>query len=212
MYFEYPNMPFVTSDTHYFHKNIIKYCDRPFRSEAEMRHTLIERYNSVVPKDGTCFFIGDLAMVGTSQFEKITALLNKLNGTKHLILGNHDECKPMRYVNCGFTSVHTSLVVRVEMKLGDLEEEVRKFVLCHDPAVWDCVPRDHILLCGHVHNLFKILPDKETINVGVDVWGFYPQSFQNVWLTLEDWKRDNRERFKMIPLREEVIRPDQETG
>ena len=27
---------FWTADTHFFHRNIIKYCDRPFKDEDEM--------------------------------------------------------------------------------------------------------------------------------------------------------------------------------
>ena len=168
--------PFATADPHYFHSQINKYCKRPFESEKHMRNTLIENYNKVVPTDGVCFFIGDMAMIGTSQWEKMRGLLNKLNGTKHLILGNHDEIKPFRYVDCGFQSIHTSLQLTIQISGIEM-----KFVLCHDPCVWDLVPDDHILICGHIHNLFKILPDKNTINVGVDVWDYTPVSLIEAW-------------------------------
>ncbi len=214
MYFKYPNMPFVTADPHYFHTQINDYCKRGFTSEKTMRHKLMENFNSVVPKDGTCFFIGDMAMVGTSQFEKITAVLKKLNGTKILVLGNHDECKPFRYVNCGFQSVHTSLSVQVEL---NSMRTPRDFVLSHDPCVWDLVPTGHVLLCGHVHNLFKILHDKDTINCGVDVWDFHPISFKKAFIELERMKTEAQKlehtrKFNEIPIPEEVIKPDQETG
>ena len=71
MHFKSDNIPFVTGDTHYFHKNIIEYENRPFASEGEMRKKMIDYYNLKVPEDGTCFFVGDVAMVGTSQWEKI---------------------------------------------------------------------------------------------------------------------------------------------
>jgi calcineurin-like phosphoesterase family protein len=169
-------VPFATADPHYFHSQINKYCKRPFRDEKHMRNTLIENYNKVVPTDGVCFFIGDMAMIGTSQWEKMRGLLNKLNGTKHLILGNHDEIKPFRYIDCGFQSVHTSLQLTICIDGVDIE-----FVLNHDPCVWDLVPDDYILICGHIHNLFKILPYKNTINVGVDVWGYTPVSLIQAW-------------------------------
>jgi calcineurin-like phosphoesterase family protein len=150
-----------------------------------MRKMLIEYYNAVVPKDGVCFFLGDMGMLGTSQWERLGGLLKKLNGTKHLILGNHDEMKPFTYVNTGFTSVHTSLEVILQ-----IEGIPTKFILNHDPCVWDLVPDDVVLLCGHIHNLFKILPQQNTINVGVDVWNYRPISILEAWNALQKWKVD----------------------
>ena len=39
---------FVTSDTHFNHKNIIEYCKRPFKDTLEMNEYIIEKWNSVV--------------------------------------------------------------------------------------------------------------------------------------------------------------------
>ena len=44
---------FFTSDTHFFHEGIIKFCNRPFESVEEMNETLIRNWNETVPKDGT---------------------------------------------------------------------------------------------------------------------------------------------------------------
>ena len=188
MHFDENTIPFVTGDTHYYHSNVIKYCNRPFKSETEMRNRMIENYNNVVPKDGTCFFLGDVAMMGPSQWEKMKGLLNNLNGTKHLILGNHDEIKPFRYLECGFSSVHTSLIITVDMKIQQLTDTSaylklfqkkissfrENFFLVHDPSFWNTMPKNHICLCAHIHNLFKIIPEKKIINVGVDLWNFTP--------------------------------------
>lgn len=203
MYFHEDNIvPYVTSDPHYFHNQISEYCNRPFKNEHAMRNTLIENYNNTVPEDGVCFFVGDMGMLGTSQWERLTGLLKKLNGAKHLILGNHDEMKPFRYVNVGFTSVHTSLQLILE-----IDGKRVKFILNHDPCIWDLVPDDTVLLCGHIHNLFKILPQKNTVNVGVDVWDYRPVSILEAWRTLQEWKI-----HRLPRAREEVIRPEQETG
>lgn len=205
MYFE-DTMPFATSDQHYFHSNVIQYCNRPFKNEGEMRKILIERHNEVVGKDDHIFIIGDLSMVGTSQHEKVTDLLKKLNGHKHLIMGSHDEIKALRYVDVGFVAAHTSLEIDVRWNGG-----TRHFTLCHDPFEKD-IPlginyETRILLCGHVHNYFKILPDKNTVNVGVDMWNFYPISFKKAWNTLEEWKIADKKRFG-----DSVIRPEQEVS
>ena len=39
---------FFTSDTHFNHTNIIRYCDRPFKSTDEMNEKLIGNWNSAV--------------------------------------------------------------------------------------------------------------------------------------------------------------------
>jgi calcineurin-like phosphoesterase family protein len=160
-------MEFFTADQHFFHRNIINLCYRPFKSINEMHNILIDRYNEVVGLNDTCYHIGDFAMLGKSQINKLESIINKLNGRKILILGNHDEGKPFTYVNMGFESVHTSL----ELSNG--------WILTHDPAV-SCIDRNKRFVVGHVHDLF--VTQKNCVNVGVDVWGFYPVSK----LTIED--------------------------
>lgn len=77
-------MIWFTSDTHFNHANIIKYCNRPFSSIQEMNETIINNWNSVVTKDDTVYHLGDFA------FGKVNEFANKLNGKIVLIKGNHD--------------------------------------------------------------------------------------------------------------------------
>lgn len=77
---------FLTSDTHFYHKNIITYCNRPFETVEKMNETLISNWNKVVPIDGIVFHCGDFAFGGSEVWHKI---LPRLNGQIHLILGNH---------------------------------------------------------------------------------------------------------------------------
>lgn len=164
-------MRYYTADWHFFHKQIIRYCDRPFKSESEMRQVIITRYNQTVGKDDTCFVLGDAAMLGTSQWEHLKAVLAKMNGTKHLIFGNHDEFKWQRYLDIGFTTVHSALWL-VD---GGLD-----IVLAHDPSVYCTLDKDAILLCGHIHTLFKSMKENRVVNVGVDAWDFRPITIQDV--------------------------------
>jgi calcineurin-like phosphoesterase family protein len=41
---------FFTSDTHFHHANIIKYCARPFRDSVEMNDALVNNWNIVLIK------------------------------------------------------------------------------------------------------------------------------------------------------------------
>ena len=78
---------FITSDTHFSHKNIIKYCNRPFSSVEEMNSVLTDNWNSIVSKDDLVIHLGDFSFGRT--IESIKNHLDKLNGNKILILGNH---------------------------------------------------------------------------------------------------------------------------
>ena len=78
---------FWTSDTHFSHKNIMQYCDRPFSSIEEMNEKLISNWNSAVDSDATVFHLGDFAFGTIAQWEEVRS---QLNGEIHLILGNHD--------------------------------------------------------------------------------------------------------------------------
>jgi len=89
----------------------------------------------------------------------------KMNGEKHLVLGNHDVFKTFSYItDLGFTSAHTSL-------------EVEEFILNHDPAT--CfIDKERIWLCGHIHDLF--IHQRNVLNVGVDVWDYTPVSIETI--------------------------------
>lgn len=79
---------FFTSDWHIGHQNVITFDDRPFKDLSHMHRVLINNYNSTVTEDGICYFLGD---VGLSKSDTVKNVLKELNGTKVLILGNHDR-------------------------------------------------------------------------------------------------------------------------
>ena len=49
-----------TSDLHLGHRNVIKFCNRPFENEKEMNEKLIENWNSVVDEKDIIFVLGDI--------------------------------------------------------------------------------------------------------------------------------------------------------
>lgn len=82
----------VTSDTHFNHANIIKYCNRPFSSVEEMNETIIANWNKVVPEDDTVYHLGDFALGDKSL---IPDFIKRLNGHINFIMGNHDNLNIM---------------------------------------------------------------------------------------------------------------------
>lgn len=156
-----------TSDQHYFHKNIISHCNRPFKDINKMHQSLIKNHNNYVENDDICYHIGDFTFLNNTSIQRVGNILGQLKGRNILILGNHDPDKPHTLVNMGFESVHTSLVL----------PEDTNFILCHDPAC-SIVDRDKTWIVGHVHDLF--IAEKNCINVGVDIWDFKPVSLEMI--------------------------------
>lgn len=79
---------FFTSDTHFGHERIISLSDRPFRDVQHMNEMLIHNWNSVVGPTDHVYHLGDVAL-GT--FEESMKCVGRLNGIKHLVVGNHDR-------------------------------------------------------------------------------------------------------------------------
>lgn len=86
----------VTSDTHYNHAGIINFVDyhgqrvRDFDTVDQMNDCLIESWNSVVKPGDRVYHCGDVFFGDREKFEKDWP---KFNGSKRLLLGNHDDGK-----------------------------------------------------------------------------------------------------------------------
>ena len=136
-----------TSDTHWGHLNIIKFCNRPWGSVEEMDEALIDNWNSVVEKDDIVFHLGDFAFAPNWRWKE---LLSRLNGQIHLIIGNHDETRwPGDKVMELFAGVYNQLKLKIDNKYH--------VYLNHYPfltygGVWREPENAVIQLFGHVHS------------------------------------------------------------
>jgi calcineurin-like phosphoesterase family protein len=92
---------YFTSDTHFDHKNILKYepTRQQFGDKFQMTEALIERWNAVVKPDDLIFHLGDVFFCGA---ERAVSLAKRLNGRKILIRGNHDAFSVKKYAELGF--------------------------------------------------------------------------------------------------------------
>lgn len=91
-----PGNIWVISDTHFNHANILTFTDkvgkptREFSSVEEMNETMIDRWNSVVKQGDKVYHLGDVFFGDKAAFSK---LWPRLNGSKRLVVGNHDDVK-----------------------------------------------------------------------------------------------------------------------
>lgn len=173
---------FFTADTHFFHKNIIEYCERPFENVFEMNKILIEEWNRVVPKDGVVFHLGDVAMTGTPK--NLDTILGKLNGTKILVEGNHEKAAlGKEYLRSYWYEICD--IAEIEVKDEEITYGKQHIVMCHYPMLtWNGSHRGSWQLFGHVHGglsnkgVMKHSPTQ--MDVGVDTHAFRPYSYQEV--------------------------------
>lgn len=166
-----------TSDTHFNHANIIKYCNRPFSSVGEMNETLIAKWNERVKPNDTLYHIGDVCM---GSVDDAPAVLERLNGQKFLVAGNHD--KRMRK--------HESFAKHFEWIKDYFELEIKGeglLISMHHYArlTWNRSHRGAWALSGHSHGtLPEILPstlDKgKQLDVGSDIHNYAPISYSEV--------------------------------
>lgn len=154
------------SDTHFSHKNIIKYCNRPFASVDEMNDAMATAWNERVRPDDTVWHLGDFSFERNP--DHLDRQLKALNGRKHLITGNHDS--PACRRSPGWESVRPYAETRVEGKF---------MVLCHYAMrVWNKSHHKSWMLYGHSH---ASLPgNSQSLDVGVDCWGYAPVDFEAI--------------------------------
>lgn len=163
---------FFTSDLHFYHNNIIKFCNRPFGSVEHMNQGLIDNWNMVVGKKDHIWILGDFSFGTYEQTEEILA---QLNGIKHLIVGNHDrKGRAEKLFNTDWKKWFVEKHDYFRLKVNGC-----KFVLCHFPfKSWE---RGYINLHGHLHNTPDTYEYKwGQYEVGVDLNNYAPILLEDV--------------------------------
>jgi calcineurin-like phosphoesterase family protein len=82
---------FIISDCHFFHTNVIKYCNRPFTVVKQMNEQLLKNWNSTVPEDALVFHCGDFVVGAGNEKDSVArTLYENLSGDVWFLKGNHD--------------------------------------------------------------------------------------------------------------------------
>ena len=154
---------FLFSDTHFDHTNIIKHCNRPFKSTNSMNYTLLKNWNHVIRNGNKIFFLGDMGF--GRRRRSIDYWLSKLNGEIYFIRGNHDT-----------DPITKATVLRT---MYGIEYDGCRLLLMHDPE--RPINYDGWIVHGdkHNNNLYKypfVNVKQRTINVCAEVVGYEPVS------------------------------------
>lgn len=137
---------FFIADLHFGHKNCLAYDNREFPSIEAHDEALIERWNNAVGICDDVWILGDISWYSSM---KTIEIFKRLNGTKHLCVGNHDK-KLLK--NRDIQSLFSEIVDYKELQLDD----ETGIVLSHYPI--PCYNNHYYgwyHLYGHVHISFE---------------------------------------------------------
>lgn len=170
-----------TSDRHFGHANIIKYCGRPFKDVNHMNRELVKKHNERVKPEDIVFDLGDFCFrnskggkAGEGTLHKADYYEEQLNGDRVKIKGNHDKNNTVK-----------THIEKVVIKYGG-----KKITLVHNPMHADS--SCDLNFVGHVHEKWKFRTLGQSsfmINVGVDVWKFKPVSYEEIMREFTKWKK-----------------------
>ena len=174
-------MYFFTADQHYAHRNIIKYCNRPYKDENEMDEDMIAKHNEVVKKGDTVINAGDFCWLKSYKSDTYErgvyksirgndahSYISRLNGRQIFLRGDHDK----------WISARASHFHDIWSKMMDKKRD-EFLVVCHYAMhTWARSHYNSWHLYGHSHHDLN-LPGKRHC-ISVDNTNFYPLSFDQV--------------------------------
>jgi calcineurin-like phosphoesterase family protein len=166
-----------TADTHFSHENIIKYCNRPFKSIGEHDYFLIQNWNSRIKPEDIVFHLGDFCFKQVKQ-KDAEYYRQQLNGNIIFLRGNHDSNNGIK-----------TCIGDIRIHLGGKE-----LLLIHKPE--ESCYGYYLCLVGHIHQHWKFRTmhfEKlawDICNVGVDVWRGFPITINEIFRAYLKWKKD----------------------
>jgi calcineurin-like phosphoesterase family protein len=158
---------YLTSDTHYGHKNICKATSswtapnsagcRNFSSIEQMNQAIVDGINETVPENSLLIHCGDWSFGGYKNIEKFRKQIRCKNVI--LLQGNHDHHISQHFVEEGLFLEFT--------QIGFYQVESIRFVCAHYPmAIWHQSHHDVPLFYGHVHGSYTSVG--KSLDVGID--------------------------------------------
>lgn len=165
-----------TSDSHFGHVNILKYCNRPFDSCKEMDETMIERWNMVVEPSDIVHHLGDFALCSNGYARSI---LERLNGKIYLAIGSHEKTILKGGLSKYFEDIKESYYIEVNGQ--------KMFLAHHCHKAWKKSHFGVQHLFGHSHGGLDNYSETEgkILDVGVDSHNFYLWHDEDIQTVME---------------------------
>jgi len=195
---------FFTSDQHFGHENIISKLGegRPFKDVGHQTEEMIRMHNGLVRPEDKVYFLGDIAL---GNLANSLQAFKRMNGRFFLVPGNHDyifskegakrqqESRHL-YEDAGFT---------ILPEITSIEIEGQEVLLSHFPyseEAYGTKPDKFAsvrpkfeglpLLHGHTHSRERFTEDQPLqLHIGVDANAYFPVSYIEVSLWLDDLKK-----------------------
>ena len=156
---------FFTADEHYFHTNIIKYCNRPFKSVEEMDDTIITNHNKVVTDSDYVIHAGDFTLKSSGIASNY---ISKLSGHHVFLRGSHDYWIPSHH-----------------HEIWEVQIKDQYIVVCHYAMrTWARSHYNSWNLHGHSHGTLE--SQGKQYDIGVDNNNFYPVAFDDIVKIMKD--------------------------
>ena len=163
----------ITSDLHFGHKNIMSFCPitrARFKNDlAYMNEAMIKEWNDLIAPDDLTYILGDVAFMSGSEAART---VNRLNGAKILVEGNHDR-KTLLDVSFrnSFKEIHKYL---------DISYNGTKVIMFHFPiAEFDQQHRGAVHFYGHLHGNTSGVEHYRVLDVGMDATGMIAISMED---------------------------------
>lgn len=158
---------FFVADWHIGHRNIIKYCNRPFESVNQMNSYIQKRHNQTVGKDDVVYVLGDVTFL---NMESSKEFIKSLNGFKFLIKGNHDRKSNEYYRKLGFIEVYDNPII-----FG------KNTILSHEPIMDELYNKSPLFnIYGHIHDKALNIPGDHKFCCSVEKTDYKPVSLNEI--------------------------------
>lgn len=157
---------FIIADTHFGHKNIIHYENRPFIDEDVMDEVLIKNWNDTVSKEDVVYHLGDVSF---RNKEKTKEIMNQLNGKKTLIMGNHDPHTgtPKWWFECFDFVINGSLLIK-------------EFIILSHAPVYTSMNTPYCNIHGHTHGDITYRPNTKRFCVSAEMVDYKPMLLTDI--------------------------------
>lgn len=150
------NKVFITSDLHFYHRNIIKYCNRPYSMDddgiRQMNEDILKKFDEL-PDDCIVINNGDFCLNPKVKFEDLKQIAERMKGKNRelwIIMGNHDR-KLHKFIKGDYKTSYDLLLGLGFDKIFPFPILIDNYLFSHEPVYLK--PGSNLVnVYGHVHD------------------------------------------------------------